>query len=118
MRELYQEIKQTQGLEDEDISEAMRWVEGAILRADTPLQVARRAAGEHQMAQSETRELSTFDLMTEMARECQKRKSVTGSPFLDDAALFLLLESVGLASLSRLVPPKHPSQKSPTELLV
>ena len=87
-------------VDDEDIPVSEKAVQAEILRADVPWQIARLAAGQHQRQQSDTRDISTFDIMSMLALVAERRLEATNSAMddMDDNLLFSTLEQLGMVS--------------------
>ena len=103
---------------DENIEHPLKFVHGEVLRADCPNQIARLAAGQHQKQQHDTRDINTYDIMSMMAKVCDRLLQDAPTAFMDDAELFLTLETMGMVTESKLIPSKKPTKKTPHEQLV
>ena len=105
-------------MKDEDFPGAPRAVHAEVLRSDTPLQLAKLAAGEHQRTQHDIRECSTEDVVALLARECEIKLEQTGQAQLTDGEIFLQLETLGVVKETKLPKATRPAKKSTSELLV
>ena len=95
-----------------------KFVHAEVLRPDVPKQVAKLAAGQHQRQQHESKDLNTYDIMTMLAMTAESKAKTSGSPFMDDATIYLCLEQLGMVSEAKFVQPKKPTRKSVQEQLV
>ena len=96
MRAIYDKKIRERGLQESDLPLPQVFVHAEILRADTPISVAQIAAGQHQRHQTNVKQINTFDIMSMMATECEKRMKSSGSPFLDDNLLYVTLDKMGV----------------------
>lgn len=106
---------------ESSIPTALREVHAEVLFSDTPIQLVRLAAGEHQKLQSERREMTTEDICRVLATTMHRKMySMTGNgeAALGESELFLALETMGVVSENKMPTGKRNSKKSQRELMV
>ena len=105
---------------EESIPVPIRFVHAEILRADTPVQLVRLAAGEHQRLQSERQDCCTEDVMRLLAQTLEKKRERHPTDWaLTDNEIYVVVQTLGLAMESKLpTKGKQPSKKSVQEQMV
>ena len=81
-----------------DLPKAYLKVEGEVLAVDTPLEVCRRAAGEHQVQQHGVTACTTWDTMQYISMVCMLKVNAGKPPQLTDNELYQTLCGLGMAS--------------------
>lgn len=89
--------KVEKGYPESNIENSLKYVNAELLRADCPVQLARRAAGQHQQRQLATRALNTEDAIHMFRREARKKVDVQMEWQLTDNEIWLALQSMGMA---------------------
>ena len=110
----------TQGYQEDEIPDGLRFVHADVLRADTPYHIARLAAGQHQRQQTDSKEVTTADLLKMMVKVAVKLQRDKGTPYMTDSQLFLTLDSMGIVKDTALPKkqgrePKNPPKKEKSE---
>ena len=98
--------------------DAVRSVQAEILNHETPIQLVRLAAGEHQRLQSETKECSTYDIVRMLGRQIQKKMSQGDGSVLADAELFLTVQTMGIVHDAKVPRTSKQSKRSTEDLTV
>ena len=96
---LYQVFKDLGGFSGGDVGIPVEFkmVEAEVLRTNTPRDICRLAAGEHQLAQRDVQSMSVADIFTLMARTArEKLASQHKSAFLTDAEVYTVCMQCGL----------------------
>ena len=74
-----------------------KFVEAEVLRSNTPREVCRLAAGEHQMAQRDVHSMSVADIFALMARTAREKMAIAGnSRYLTETEVFTVCMQCGL----------------------
>ena len=107
VRALYEKRTRDQGLEEQDLQLPQTHVMAEVLRADTPMSVAQIAAGQHQRHQTNVKCINSFDIMSMMATESEKKLKSAGTAFLDDSELFVTLDKMGVVNEGKMEPGKE-----------
>ena len=117
---MYDYLKDEKMMKEEQIKAPIRYVQCEVLKHDTPLQLCKLAAGEHQRIQQDTRECQTADIIEMLRHECTKKyvNTETQSAQLTDDELYVQLESLGLVKESSLGKLPKGTKKSTEEYLV
>jgi hypothetical protein len=74
----------------------LQWVDAEILRANTPIEVCRLAAGEHQTAQRDVQGMSVDDAFSFLVKTAREKNEKMGSPFLTDNEVAMVGLQLGL----------------------
>lgn len=118
MRRLYDEYVK-QGWSEDSIPGSVRTVHAEVLRSDTPIQLLRLAAGDHQRLQSQSYGCTTADVVRLMGHTLMmKQKRAPSETSLSEVELFLVLQTLGLVQEDRLPAQKASSKKSAQQQLV
>ena len=115
---MFNHLKTERGLKEEAIPEAQKMVEAEVLMSDTPLALAKCAAGQHQNLQTDTKECSTADAVALLSAQCEMVAQARGQAKLSDDELFVVLKQLGIVKESKLPKPKKPSSKPVDQQLV
>ena len=73
-----------------------QYVDAEILKANTPLDICRLAAGEHQLAQKDVQSMSVADAFAFMVKAAREKGVRHGTTFLTDKEVGMLCEQLGL----------------------
>ena len=78
----------------------LQYVEAEVLNVNTPLDVCRLAAGEHQLSQRDVQSMTVHEIFAMMA-QASKEKSLTaaGTPYLTDNEIHKVCVQCGLQKL-------------------
>ena len=106
------------GYKPEDVPEAMKCVHAEVLRVDCPNTIARLAAGQHQRQQHDTMDVNTADILKMMVQGSERWKQQKDSPYVPDAQLYVILQSMGVVKESALKKAPKSTKKSPEAQLV
>lgn len=117
MKKLYKEYLE-KGWKHEDIPQAVSHVQAEVLGAETPIQLVRLAAGEHQRLQSETRECSTYDTVRMLGKQITQKLSKGEGSVLTDAELFLTIQTMGVVHDAKVPKTSKQSKRDPEDLTV
>ena len=117
VKKLYKEYLE-KGWKHQDIPEVVRTVQAEILAHETPIQLVRLAAGEHQRLQSETRECSTYDIVRMLGRAIRQKIDKGDSEVLSDAELFLIVQTMGVVHEAKVPKTSKQSKRSAEDLTV
>ena len=90
----------------------MRFVEAEILRADTPLEVCRLAAGQHQALQCQVKGISSEDAFALFQQTALEYLESRGQPWMSDAEMWQVLQQLGVQYQAKKADTK---EKSPEE---
>ena len=81
---------------EEGIPEAMQFVDAEVLRANTPLEVCRLAAGEHQNSQRDVQGMSMADAFAFLCKTAKEKAAKMGSPYFTDNEVAMAGRQLGL----------------------
>jgi hypothetical protein len=87
----------------------LQWVDAEILRANTPIEVCRLAAGEHQTAQRDVQGMSVADAFSFLVKTAREKKEKMGSPFLTDNEVAMVGLQLGLKKSATRMATSYPN---------
>jgi hypothetical protein len=73
-----------------------QYVDAEVLKANTPVDICRLAAGEHQLAQKDVQSMSVADAFAFMVKAAREKGVRHGTTFLTDKEVGMLCEQLGL----------------------
>ena len=112
LRKLYDHYKKERNFSEEKIPNTVRFVEAEILRADTPLEVCRLAAGQHQALQCQVKGISSEDAFALFQQTALEYLESRGQPWMTDAEMWQVLQQLGVQYQAKKADTK---EKSPEE---
>lgn len=78
------------------VPEPLQFLEAEVLRPNTPVELCRLAAGEHQLEQRDVMSLSVADAFAFFVKSSREKKAKFGSPFFSDKEVATLGCQLGL----------------------
>jgi hypothetical protein len=112
VKKLFDHLVKEKGIKVDKIDEGIKYVQAEILKPNTPIQIAKYAAGLNQQGQMAGRDCTTEDVVEALIERIHRKRKTGDKSHLSKLEIFGVVQMMGLAK----VPKEAPSGKGPDEL--